>query len=59
MAIDVYRMRVLTGVRFSEKESFTVQEVTIMASVVSIAISWAVVWTMYFLRSERVATTFT
>ena len=31
----------------------------ILAAIVSISIIWAAVWTMYFLRSDRVARTFT
>ncbi len=31
----------------------------IVAAIVSISIAWAVVWTMYFLTSDRVARTFT
>ena len=57
-AAGLITLRVLTGVLFSDRETFSTQELTIMTSIPSFAIGWAVVWTMYFLRSGRVTRTF-
>ena len=49
---------VLTGA-LSADEARLKEVGVIVAAIVSISIAWAVVWTMYFLTSDRVARTFT
>ena len=49
---------VLAGA-LSADEARLREVVVIVAAIVSISIAWAVVWTMYFLSSDRVARTFT
>ena len=51
-------LRVLTGLLFVDETRLTATAITIMASIVSFAIVWAIVWTQYFLNSDRVARTF-
>ncbi len=51
-------VRVLHGVLLADPARLTKSTVLIMSVIVSIAISWAVVWTRYFLISDRVAKTF-
>ena len=51
-------VRVLHGVLLADPARLTKSAVLIMSVIVSIAISWAVVWTRYFLISDRVAKTF-
>ena len=51
-------LRVLYGVVFADETALTKPAVTTLAAIVSAAIAWAAVWTMYFLHSDRVARTF-
>ncbi len=51
-------VRLLHGVLLADPARLTKSAVLIMSVIVSIAISWAVVWTRYFLISDRVAKTF-
>ena len=51
-------LRVLYGVVLADEARLTQEAVTKMAAIVSAAIAWAAVWTMYFLHSDRVARTF-
>ena len=51
-------LRVLTGVLFSPRETFSVQEITILTAIPAVASIWAAAWTFYFLNSDRVARTF-
>jgi hypothetical protein len=51
-------VRVLHGVLLADEAKLTRSAVTTLSAIVSIAIAWAAVWTMYFLTSDRVARTF-
>ncbi len=51
-------LRLLIGA-LSADEARLQEAGMILAAIVSISIAWSVVWTMYFLISERVAKTFT
>jgi len=48
---------VLLGALSADEARFKEVDVTVMV-IIAISIAWAVVWTMYFLKSERVARTF-
>jgi hypothetical protein len=50
-------VRILYGVLLMER-GLQRSEGQIMATIVSVALAWAIVWTWYFLVSERVAKTF-
>ncbi len=50
---------ILLAGALSADEARLTEAGVIMAAIVSISIAWAVVWTMYFLSSDRVARTFT
>lgn len=51
-------VRVLYGVLLADPERLTKSALLILSVIVSIAIAWAAVWTMYFVHSDRVAKTF-
>ena len=51
-------LRILYGVVLGEVGALTISTVAILITIKAFAIAWAMVWTMYFLRSDRVAKTF-
>ena len=50
-------LRVLSGILLTEKTLLMSHWLT-FATIVSVALAWAIVWTWYFLSSERVAAIF-